>query len=167
MTRRTAADEESEKLSKERLRLWLRMLKASRLLSAELRDRLRDGHDTTLPRFDVMAALFRHAKGLRMSELSSVLKVSNGNVTGIVNRLASEGYIIRVPVRGDKRATVVRLTRKGHEHFSTLAQLHEGWVDDLLGSLGPAETRTLTELLNRVGDDLEQRRKGKPIDDAE
>ena len=167
LTRRTAADEESEKLSKERLRLWLRLLKASRLMSAELRDRLRDGHDTTLPRFDVMAALFRHEKGLRMSELSSVLKVSNGNVTGIVNRLAAEGYIIRVPVRGDKRATVVRLTRKGHEHFTTLAALHEGWVDDLFGTLGPADTRTLADLLHRVGDDLEQRRKGKPIEDGE
>jgi DNA-binding MarR family transcriptional regulator len=167
LKRRTAAGEESDKLSKERLRLWLRLLKASRLISAELRDRLRDGHDTTLPRFDVMAALFRHEKGLRMSDLSSVLKVSNGNVTGIVNRLATEGYIIRVPVRGDKRATVVRLTRKGHEHFSELAALHEGWVDDLFGAVGPEETKTLAELLNRIGDSLEERRKGKPIEDVE
>lgn len=167
MKRKTSADEESEKLSKRRLRLWLRLLKASRLMSAELRDRLREGHDTTLPRFDVMAALYRHEKGLRMSDLSSVLKVSNGNVTGIVNRLATEGYIIRVPVRGDKRATVVRLTRKGHEHFGDLAARHEGWVDDLLGAVGAAETIALTELLNRIGDDLERRRKGKPILDTE
>lgn len=167
MKRRTVADEASEKLSKERLRLWLRLLKVSRLMSAELRDRLRDDHDTTLPRFDVMAALYRHEKGLRMSDLSSVLKVSNGNVTGIVGRLANEGYIIRVPVRGDKRATVVRLTRKGHEHFAELANLHEGWVDELLSAMGPEETGRLTEMLASLGADLEQRRKGKPVADPD
>ena len=40
-----------------RLRLWLQMLKATRHIEAELRERLRLEHGTTLPRFDVMAAL--------------------------------------------------------------------------------------------------------------
>lgn len=170
MTRKTAPDAAADAISKDRLRLWLRLLKATRLVSAELRDRLREDHETTLPRFDVMSALYRHEKGLRMSDLSSVLKVSNGNVTGIVNRLASEGFIVRVPVRGDRRATVVRLTRKGREHFAELAALHEGWVDDLLGVLDPEETRLANDLLTRLDVALEKRRAGKSpdadIDDA-
>ncbi|MDX2202865.1 MAG: MarR family transcriptional regulator [Hyphomicrobiaceae bacterium] len=161
MTRKTAPDAAADAISKHRLRLWLRLLKATRLVSAELRDRLREGHQTTLPRFDVMSALYRHEKGLRMSDLSSVLKVSNGNVTGIVNRLASEGYIVRVPVRGDRRATVVRLTRKGREHFAELAALHEGWVDELFGVLDPEETRLANALLTRLDDALDARRAGK------
>ena len=164
MTRKTAPDAAADAISKDRLRLWLRLLKATRLVSAELRDRLREDHETTLPRFDVMSALYRHEPGLRMSDLSSVLKVSNGNVTGIVNRLASEGFIVRVPVRGDRRATVVRLTRKGREHFAELAALHEGWVDDLLGVLDPEETRLANDLLTRLDDALEKRRAGKPAD---
>ncbi len=56
-------------LSKERLRLWLKLLKASKWVEAELRERLRIEFDTTLPRFDVMAALQRHGDGLTMSEL--------------------------------------------------------------------------------------------------
>jgi DNA-binding MarR family transcriptional regulator len=161
VTRKTAPDAAADAISKDRLRLWLRLLKATRLVSAELRDRLREGHETTLPRFDVMSALYRHEKGLRMSDLSSVLKVSNGNVTGIVSRLASEGYIVRVPVRGDRRATVVRLTKKGREHFAELAALHEGWVDELLGVLDPQETRLANDLLTRLDAVLEQRRAGK------
>ena len=57
-------------LSKERLRLWLRLLKASSAIEAELRRRLRDRHGTTLPRFDVMSALARSPEGLKMSEIS-------------------------------------------------------------------------------------------------
>ena len=52
-----------------------------------------------------------------MSELSGVLKVSNGNVTGIVDRLVDDGHVVRVPVEGDRRAMIVRLTRKGTRAF--------------------------------------------------
>jgi hypothetical protein len=37
---------------KERLRLWLKILKVSRIMVGELRERLRTEFDTTLPRFD-------------------------------------------------------------------------------------------------------------------
>ena len=40
--------------SKARLRVWLRILKVSRMIERELRERLRVEFDTTLPRFDVM-----------------------------------------------------------------------------------------------------------------
>ncbi|RUW08229.1 MarR family transcriptional regulator, partial [Mesorhizobium sp. M1A.F.Ca.IN.020.06.1.1] len=38
---------------KDRLRLWIRLLRASRTIEAELRERLKKEFDTTLPRFDV------------------------------------------------------------------------------------------------------------------
>jgi len=44
-------------LSKQRLRLWIRLLRAARAIEAEVRDRLRVQFDVTLPQFDVMAAL--------------------------------------------------------------------------------------------------------------
>ncbi|TIS81978.1 MAG: MarR family transcriptional regulator, partial [Mesorhizobium sp.] len=75
---------------KDRLRLWIRLLRASRTIEAELRERLKKEFDTTLPRFDVMAALYRAPEGMLMSDLSRFLLVSNGNVTGIVDRLVSE-----------------------------------------------------------------------------
>ena len=83
-------------LSKQRLRLWLRLLKTSRDVEGNIRERLRTRYDTTLPRFDVLAALYRNGKGLKMSELSGALRVSNGNVTGIVDRLVTDGAVVRV-----------------------------------------------------------------------
>ncbi len=139
-----------EPTSKTRLRLWLRLLKLSSGIEAELRRRLRDEHDTTLPRFDVMAALSRHPDGLKMSELSDYLKVSNGNVTGIVDRLTEEGLALRVAIPGDRRAQLARLTPKGQAAFAVLAEHHEAWVDGLLGGLSTQETEMFAELLNKA-----------------
>ena len=136
--------------SKERLRLWLRMLKASKHIEAELRERLRVEFDTTLPRFDVMAALYRAEAGLKMSELSGVLRVSNGNVTGIVDRLVNDGLIVRVPVDNDRRATTVRLTKAGREDFARMAAAHEAWIDALLGDVDPADIPAISAVLERA-----------------
>ncbi|GHF43721.1 MarR family winged helix-turn-helix transcriptional regulator [Seohaeicola zhoushanensis] len=138
--------------SKQRLRLWLRMLSAHRGVEAQLRERLREDYDSTLPRFDVMAALDRYRDGLRMSDLSARLKVSNGNVTGIVERLVSEGLVERAQVDGDRRAMLVRLTPAGIERFAAMAADHEAWINDMLTPFSGAELDTLITLLDRIGD---------------
>ncbi|WP_108485350.1 MarR family winged helix-turn-helix transcriptional regulator [Oceaniglobus ichthyenteri] len=136
--------------SKHRLRLWLRMLKASRRVETHLRDNLRREFATTLPRFDVMAALSHHDAGLKMSQLSGVLRVSNGNVTGIVDRLADDGLIMRVAVPGDRRATLVRLTQRGREEFARQAAAHESWIDQMLGNFQSDEAATLAARFDRM-----------------
>ncbi|HRO10832.1 MarR family transcriptional regulator [Amaricoccus sp.] len=143
-------------VSKARLRLWLRLLAVTRMVEGELRERLR-GLETTLPRFDVMAALSRAPDGLKMTELSNVLRVSNGNVTGIVDRLEAEGLAVRLPVEGDRRAMLVRLTPQGTADFTRLAAAHEAWVDQLLGAVSHWEAEHLIEQLKAVRDDLAQR----------
>lgn len=142
--------------STERLRLWLRMLKTSRMIEATLREKFRIEFNATLPRFDVMAALSRYNEGLKMSQLSSVLRVSNGNVTGIVDRLADDGLLVRVPVPGDRRASLVRLTRRGHEEFALQAAAHKGWVDELLQEFGAEDAQTLSERLQSLSDNLSE-----------
>ena len=137
-------------IAKDRLRLWLRLLKASRLVEGALRERMRAARGTTLPRFDVMAALYRAEDGLRMSDLSGVLMVSNGNVTGIVDRLEAEKLVERVAVAGDRRAIRVRLTRRGRETFEDMAEEHEHWVDGLLSGLTPRETEEAARLLEKL-----------------
>lgn len=136
--------------SKSRLRMWLGLLKVSRGLEAEIRDRLRREFATTLPRFDVLAMLERFGDGLKMSELSSHLMVSNGNVTGIIDRLVADGWVVRVSIKGDRRATLVRLTPTGKAEFARMAAAHEGWITELLGDLTEAEIKTTLATLGRI-----------------
>jgi DNA-binding MarR family transcriptional regulator len=142
--------------SKARLRLWLRLLKATRTVESELRERLRVEFGSTLPRFDVMSALQRHLKGLKMSELSGVLKVSNGNVTGIIERLVEDGLVLREQVPGDRRAARVRLTAKGEAEFARQATAHENWVNELLSDVEPDRAERLAVLLSDVANISEE-----------
>ncbi len=127
-------------VSKQRLRLWLRMLRATRGIESELRERLRKEFDVTLPQFDVMAALARKEDGMSMTELSRSLMVSNGNVTGIIDRLAAEKLVQRQAPANDRRSYIVRLTPKGAAHFAGMAKAHEAWVDGLLADIGATES---------------------------
>ncbi|MGB3389871.1 MAG: MarR family transcriptional regulator [Pseudaminobacter sp.] len=136
---------------RQRLRLWLKLLKATKLVEATIREKLREEFDTTLPRFDVLAALYRFDEGLKMSELSAALRVSNGNVTGIVERLALDGLVLRVPVEGDRRATLVRLSKKGRDRFSVMAAAHAEWLGAILEDLPPSDCERMIAILDTVG----------------
>lgn len=136
--------------SKDRLRLWLRLLRRSRYIEGELRERLRRDFDMTLPRFDVLAALHRAEGDMTMTDLSRALMVSNGNVTGIVDRLVADAMVVRAPKKGDRRTICVSLTDQGHSAFEGMAQVHEKWVDELLGDISPEQARTLLEGLTMI-----------------
>lgn len=140
----------AEPAAKTRLRLWLKLLKLSRQIEGELRENFRVEFEATLPRFDVMAALYRFPKGLRMNELSAVLKVSNGNVTGIVDRLVNDSLVIRIAVPGDRRALRVKLTPSGKKVFLKQAIQHESWVDTLLGNVSTDDADLMMELADKV-----------------
>ncbi len=132
------------------IRLWLRMLTSTTMIEKQIRERLRREFGSTLPRFDVMAALNRHPQGLAMGALSRWLMVSNGNVTGIINRLADEGLIQRERRPDDRRSTYVALTERGRQEFAAMSDRHERWLKEFFADLDPAEVLTLQALLGRV-----------------
>jgi DNA-binding MarR family transcriptional regulator len=101
----------------------------------------------TLPRFDVMAALYRKPEGMLMSEIARFLIVSNGNVTGIVDRLVSEGLVARSQRNGDRRTSFITLTRRGRAAFATMASAHERWIDELLGGVSARDAEQLSAKL--------------------
>jgi DNA-binding MarR family transcriptional regulator len=135
---------------KSRLRLWLRLLTCSGLVERAVRRRLRQEFAATLPRFDLMAALDRAPAGLTMGELSAHLKVSNGNVTGVVERLVREGLVERTALPTDRRSYKVALTAAGRTAFAAMAERHAGWIDRLLGDLSDGEIQQLMGLLGRL-----------------
>jgi DNA-binding MarR family transcriptional regulator len=132
------------------LRLWLRLLTCAQLIERQVRSRLRGRFATTLPRFDLLSQLERHPQGLKMSELSRLLMVTGGNVTGIVDQLVKEGLVARVDDATDRRAWRVKLTRAGDKAFAEMARAHEEWVIELLGGLSRRDSDALMQLLARL-----------------
>ena len=134
----------------EALRLWLRLLTCTNLIETAIRADLRRDFDVTLPRFDLMAQLYRHPTGLKMGELSQRLMVTGGNVTGIADQLAKEGLVTREPDPADRRAWRISLTAAGRKAFAQMAALHEQWVIDLMRGLSDGERAQLHGLLGRL-----------------
>lgn len=141
----------SDPLSKRRLKLWIRLLGVTRAAEGQLREFLRVKHDTTLPRFDVMAALYRRREGLSMTELSRMLLVSNGNATAVVDRLERDGLARRTPSETDRRTVFVSLTSEGLAAFEGFAADHEAEVNRIFAGLSEEDIELLTEILKRMG----------------
>ena len=142
-TRATADDHRA-------LRLWLRLLTCSQLIERQVRTRLRSRFGITLPRFDLLSQLERHPQGLKMNELSRLLMVTGGNVTGVVDQLVKEGLVERVDEPSDRRAWRVKLTRAGDKAFAEMARAHEEWVVELLSGVSRRDSDALMQLLARL-----------------
>lgn len=142
--------ERPEPTTKPRLRLWLRLYAATSVIEREMRRFLRARFATTLPRFDLMAALERAPDGLSMGELSHRLMASGGNVTSIVGGLERDGLVRRRQPASDRRTSYVALTERGRAAFAIMAREHERWIDELLADLPDGEIDALTDLLAKL-----------------
>ena len=135
---------------KAELRLWLRMLTCTNLIEAEIRRRLRERFDVTLPRFDLMAQLDRAPDGMTLSQASRRMMVSNGNLTALVERLVASGHVARRTHEGDRRVQVVSLTPEGRRAFRQMAKAHEDWMAEIFAGLSAAGLDTLMASLAEV-----------------
>jgi len=124
---------------KTELRLWLRMLTCTTLIENEVRRRLREAFDITLPRFDVLAQLDRSPEGMTLGELSQRMMVSNGNMTGLVDRLVEQGLLRRRPSPTDRRAQIVSLT-PDIEGYLRASEYSRDRIEDLRTHLKEGDT---------------------------
>ncbi len=137
------------------LRLWLRMISCSMKMESILSQRLRREFKISMARFDVLSRLEHFPDGLTMSELSRRLLVSNGAITGLVDKLADAGLVSRREDPKDRRSTIVRLTRRGRENFLRMARRHEEWVVSILGELTSAAQSELLQNLTLLQRNLD------------
>ena len=128
-----------------------------------MRRRLRDQFDITLPRFDLLAQLDRAPNGMTLGELSQRMMVSNGNITGLVERLAEQGLIRRRPLPNDRRVQIVSLTAEGQKFFRSMARANADWVGEIFAGLSPKDIEALMPLLAKTKQSarkaLQQRRR--------
>jgi DNA-binding MarR family transcriptional regulator len=76
--------------------------------------------------------------------------VTNGNITGLVDRLVEEGLISRELVPKDRRAMIVRLTDRGRAMFARMAAEHESWLQRLFADVRRRELARLTDALEEL-----------------
>src|SRR5947207_13665319 len=135
-----------------------RLFRAAHLADAVLAEELAD-HRLQLGWFDLLAALRRAGAPyeLKPTELMQTTMLSSGGVTKRLDRLAAAGLIERRPDPGDRRGTLVRLTRKGKTAIDKAVVAHVANDERLLRSLEPLDRRALLEVLRTFLLQLENR----------
>lgn len=144
MARQTAGE---PPLRNRESRAWNAVLDLHGALSARLNRAI--GRDTglTLAKFDVLAQVFHSPDGITQGSLSRQLKVTGGNVTGLVRRLVADGLITREPMASDRRAVVVRLTAQGRETYLAARARHDALLAEWLGGIGRADLARVEAIL--------------------
>ena len=94
-------------------------------------------------------------QGRPMVDLSHLLLTDKSNITGIVDRLESDGLAIRTPAAYDRRVILVRLTSEGRRIRDHIKAQHDARVCELVSSVEPDRLRILLNLLSDVGRNLE------------
>jgi len=131
-------------------RFWLQLLSLHGELFASLNSMLSSEFGLSLAKFDVLAQLDRSPDGLALGQLSQNLKVSGGNVSGLVQRLLADDLISKEMSSEDRRSFIVRLTPKGGALFRKAADVHKKLLGKRLESIPPHELDTALSVLRSL-----------------
>jgi DNA-binding MarR family transcriptional regulator len=108
--------------------------------------------------FDLLAALRRAGEPyeLNPTELMRSTLLSSGGMTKRLDRLAEAGLIRRRPDPGDRRGTLVGLTRRGKAAIDAALIAHLANEERLLEPLTTTDRRSLDRLLRKLLAGLEE-----------
>lgn len=158
---RETRDDPSEARAHEAIRVHLRIASCYNLLMREARIRIFERWGLTLPQFDVLAELARaEGPGFTFVELSRLLLVTSGNLTGIVDRLEARNLVRREADLSDRRTIRVRLTHKGRTLTEEILPRHRKDLAELLSFMPLDRLIRLAALLDRLKRGLTTERHG-------
>lgn len=144
--------------TRDSMRTHLRIATCYNLLMREARQTIAARWQLTLPQFEVLAELARaDARGFTFVELSRLLLVTSGNLTGIVDRLEQQRLVERCPDGTDRRVIRVALTEKGRRTTDEVLPAHAADIEAILSFMPRASLTLLSELLGKLRDGLHER----------
>ena len=119
---------------------WRAFLVGTTLLMDRLDRDLRDGHDISLPEYEILVRLSESDdRRLRMAILAASLSHSRSRVTHTVTRLEKAGLVARNQCLSDGRGVEAELTDKGWALLQQAAVTHVRGVREYLVDLADEE----------------------------
>ncbi len=94
------------------------------------------------------------AATVRTSDVAAALSVDVSTVSRQVKHLELEGLVAREPDPSDGRASVLALTRAGHEALERLRRARREALGEVMAWWPDAERSALADLLCRLADDI-------------
>ncbi|PDW04132.1 MarR family winged helix-turn-helix transcriptional regulator [Candidatus Viridilinea mediisalina] len=104
--------------------------------------------ELTIPQFMILN--YATTEGVPLSEISTRMLCDNSNLTGIVDRMISKGYVERRPDPQDRRVSLICLTSAGAEKLRRIKPRHHARVSRRMRSLSETQVQELRGLLQQL-----------------
>jgi DNA-binding MarR family transcriptional regulator len=117
----------------EAMRVWYRFIRLHSRVRAAFAVRLRK-LAITVPQCDLLTTLSQ-SEGISQQQLADRLYVTKGNISAIVDKLAANGYVERLPSPLNRRAWAVNLTDQGREKAKLAILAQKQFVSEIFGPL--------------------------------
>lgn len=106
----------------------------------------------TPPQLFILKVLWME-DGMPLKYLASLAKVSRATMTGIIDTMEKNGFIIRIPNPQDERSKLVKLTKKGNEVKQYKPPIDLNTMD-FFKDFNPEELKNLNLLLEKLSSSL-------------
>ncbi len=115
-------------------------------------DRILKPLKLTQAQFNVLMLLrFQSEKGeVNQTRLGRMLLVNRSNVTGLVDRMERDGWVMRVAEPGDRRVKKVRMTEVGRKLCDKAAKAYFERVHELVSSHSAQAQKDLCRRLDEI-----------------
>ncbi len=150
----TSLEANLSRRQKAETRFWLQILNVHHLIYNDLNARLVNEAGLSIAKFDVMAQLYRYPEGISMGALSKKLKVTNGNVSGLVTRLEADGYVKRSVEPNDRRSFRASITAEGKTVFENAVAKHQTEISKKLSGIALRDIEEMTVSLKQITDQI-------------
>ncbi|MCS6881238.1 MAG: MarR family transcriptional regulator [Oscillochloridaceae bacterium] len=117
--------------------------------------------DLTVPQFMILN--YATPEGVPLSEISARMLCDNSNLTGIVDRLISKGYVQRRHDPQDRRVSLICITPEGADKLRRIKPRHHARVSRRMRTLSESQVQELRDLLQQLFQGLRER---TPDEDA-
>lgn len=107
----------------------------------------------TLPQFLILDFLSRQGES-KMTEMAHFMQVTTAAMTGIVERLVRDGYVVRVYDPEDRRIVKVKLTAKGNELVRKINEQRRKMVIKIFGNISEVDRQDYLRILIQIKDIL-------------
>jgi DNA-binding MarR family transcriptional regulator len=107
------------------------------------------GLGLNLTRAEVLAFVARHGSdGCSQTDLATALRLSESNICTLIERMRSDGWLLRMRSNIDRRKSIVVLSPRGVDVIEQLLSSRREQAARALGGLDLAQLETLNRLLD-------------------
>jgi len=136
-------------------RAWMSLVRCFSSIESILMRFFAKNYNSSLPRYDVLTALAMHPDGWTMGELSELLMVSKGNVTGVIRRLEEDELVIKKTSSVDRRVQSVRISAQGRRLWDKMHADYDAIISSLMKGQSVSDLDALVRVLDQARDAVE------------